>query len=1269
MTALLLSFLLAIAAVIHVPENGTLQHFLCYDGSTSGNLSSSTTLLLNPIVTHRLSGVCNISSLEFLAIAGGEPEELAVIACEPWNSTYPQATAVISFTRVANLTLKNLKFEHCGAPFLKLVDLSPSDLNYTREHSTALLFNHCGRLQLFSVSIEAYYGFALVAINSWGQSNFSKLSINTSTANQAESRESVSVGSGVLVHHLNTPETCEQNYQHSSLTFTQLRVVNNIHRNCRSACPGNVFHPANKMRESQPIDNAAGMTIIYNQNCFNSTVTVVESHFESNLGSFAGALYILHLESRAVSQTIIKISTFQNNANSINCHGSALNFYTFTTNHDDGGRLYRKNYFPLKVSDTTIEGHNDSARLQKNQHNPGPVFIGASTPELSDTHITFDNVTFDHNKALKTGSCMLATTYSTQHFTSGRLVINLCDIKASHNSQTHLRIAESTAGLFSFFNVHKVNVFGSRWNASTFKDNYGSVFDAINTNIVLGGYLVFTHNQGSSGAAMRLRGLSHLYFNNRLRSNFSTNKAKLKGGAIYSEDEENEFRTCIFQFESDHKVHDPDVTVTFKGNTAEVAGNSIYAAPVYNCVMGYNRSTSLPHLYKSVFRFLTEGKQNNLNSFSTVPSRLVHCNKSKPILSGFVANNSRNVHPGQSIQVHVAALDGNNQSVYTQLYLAYGSHEQLKEIRWFLASGQNIQEIEEHRTCTTVNATVLTTVESCPPASEHAHCKGVLLLSFPGKPAVMTIDINMSDCPMGFQLNRSTGSCECIEFLKHIGVARWGKMIKCEVNTGRIARPPMTDPWMGIILDKQGKKQFGLTFTCPQAYCNNAVGSYYDPKHSLCLQKRAGPICGRCLANYSAVFGSTICRKCSNWWLLTIPAYGIAGLLVITALYKLRLTLSSGSINAIIFFAAFANCGLYDMLQILGPMWVSRCKYRCFIYVFLSLLNLDVGFPLCFYNGMNCFWKTILHVAFPMYLLSLIALMSLVSRYSIAVSNLVSKSIVKVLVTVVHISFTRLLVTVIDVCSPAVIYTNTTNHLVWYWDGSLGYLERDHLILMGVGLAVLLIFILPYLLFLCFAKTLLKCGSFNVIILPLYDAIHSPYKENKQYWFVLRLLLMVFMYILYACLRGMYIMLLFTIAGTTTVIFTILQAYARPFKSNLINALDIWIMMLVCIGLTTTWLSIVTQDGYAAVNIVNVLSTFVLLTTIGVVTCHVLWVMGKLEALQGYTSVAGTSIATSIRRSMPSYMYLGNSSDDHDASPHDQEDFDASQLREPILSP
>ena len=193
------------------------------------------------------------------------------------------------------------------------------------------------------------------------------------------------------------------------------------------------------------------------------------------------------------------------------------------------------------------------------------------------------------------------------------------------------------------------------------------------------------------------------------------------------------------------------------------------------------------------------------------------------------------------------------------------------------------------------------------------------------------------------------------------------------------------------------------------------------------------------------MFGSTECRQCSNWWLWTLVFYAVAGPLLIYLLYAFRLTLTTGTFNGIIFYVQAANVGILDMLSVYnGKMEVVR-KISI---VLLSILNLGLGFPLCFYNGMTELWKAGLSLLFPLYLLTIVVVVIILSHFSLRLSNRIAHSSVQVLVTVVHLSFGKLLGAIIYAFTYAKVFTSEHTYHIWYWDGSVEYGSKGHIILM-----------------------------------------------------------------------------------------------------------------------------------------------------------------------------------------------------------------------------
>ena len=422
------------------------------------------------------------------------------------------------------------------------------------------------------------------------------------------------------------------------------------------------------------------------------------------------------------------------------------------------------------------------------------------------------------------------------------------------------------------------------------------------------------------------------------------------------------------------------------------------------------------------------------------------------------------------------------------------------------------------------------------------------------------------------------------------------------------------------------------------------------------IQSREGALCGKCVGNYSIVFGSDKCYQCTNWWILTLLFYLVAGIVLVVLFFSLRLTISTGTLNGLVFFANIASTSLLEYLkfQEVQNAWVA------FNRIFLSLLNLSLGFPLCFYDGMTEMAKSWLLLAFPVYLLALVGLVVVVSRYSMRVSSLIYSSTVPVLVTIVYLSFSRLLLTVIDVFSVGEIYTSeNTSMIVWLRDGSVDYFSAEHTALMVVSFLLAAIFILPYLILLLGARWWVRYRLVILYFKPIIDAAHGPFKENKQYWFSLRLILLVQQLVVYTALHGKQSFLLYSINGPILIVFTVLYVSSWPFKSKAVNILDGLMMIMLCLVYACTWYSLAEHLNSVTVLITSSLVSIIFLIFLVIIGYHTLLViMGYCSAHLNSARVKKTnrSLTKVIDVSSPGYQSL--SYDEGHTTP---------QFREPLL--
>ena len=145
-------------------------------------------------------------------------------------------------------------------------------------------------------------------------------------------------------------------------------------------------------------------------------------------------------------------------------------------------------------------------------------------------------------------------------------------------------------------------------------------------------------------------------------------------------------------------------------------------------------------------------------------------------------------------------------------------------------------------------------------------------------------------CPQGFVLHQV--QCGCHPLLQ-------GASVQCDVNTQSFTRSGSV--WIGMGSDEDG------LFThmhCPNAYCK-----LLETKINLtspdvqCAFGHSGVLCGGCESGLSLMLGSSKCQYCSNIHLLLILPFFAAGVLLVIMMGRLDLTVASGTMNGVLFYA------------------------------------------------------------------------------------------------------------------------------------------------------------------------------------------------------------------------------------------------------------------------------------------------------------------------------------------------------------------------------
>ena len=345
--------------------------------------------------------------------------------------------------------------------------------------------------------------------------------------------------------------------------------------------------------------------------------------------------------------------------------------------------------------------------------------------------------------------------------------------------------------------------------------------------------------------------------------------------------------------------------------------------------------------------------------------------------------------------------------------------------------------------------------------------------------------VNLLGCPFGFQLEDSLHpGCICDSIVEESGCI-------CSIDNLTISCP--FGKWIGNISNNAI-----VHHHWPLNYCTAERDiKVSDDLDIQCTHNRSGILCGECQPGLSLVLGSSKCEDCSSMNLLLLVVFVLAGLALVLLLYGCNLTVSRGPVNGLIYFA--------NVVQVNSSIFVTQNTPQFFV-VFVAWVNLDLGIQTCFYNGMDMYAKAWLQFAFPLYIWLIVAAIVVLSRHSVTVSRLTRDNTVPVLATLFHLSYAKLLRTIITAFSVTYLrYPDGTLMSMWMHDGNVLFAKGKHTALLIAALAVTLGFIIPYTLLLLLSPYLQKWSHYKPLrwvnkLKPFLDANHGPYKNRMRNW-------------------------------------------------------------------------------------------------------------------------------------------------------------------------
>ena len=535
-----------------------------------------------------------------------------------------------------------------------------------------------------------------------------------------------------------------------------------------------------------------------------------------------------------------------------------------------------------------------------------------------------------------------------------------------------------------------------------------------------------------------------------------------------------------------------------------------------------------------------------------------------------------------------------------------------------------VQTIHSH--CTMINFTVIHNGLSYLPWCE-------IFLEIPPD-QIDAYYIDILSCPTGFV--QQNGICVCDPILK----AKALSVITCNINHQTILRP--AGSWLSAVTINDSH-QYLISPHCPLHYCLPQSSQLnFSTPNSQCQFNRSGLLCGRCQEGMSTVFGCSHCQHCSNVYLLLVIPIAVAGLALVLLLFILNLTVTDGDINGFILYVNIISINYHVFFP-------TPCNSINFVYVFISLANLDIGIPTCFYNGMDDYAMMWLQLAFPAYLILIATLLIIASRHSIKVQRITARRALPVLATLFLLSYTKILRTV----SSVLFYYSTITHLpsghttlVWAVDANVPLFGLKYTTLFIVCL-ILFIILLPFNAILCFTKTAMRLRLVSHFK-PLIDAYQGPYKYKYYYWAGLQLVVRAVFFGLSALDRNINL----TTGIILLAVIIIIQKSLIPFRDNNKNLLETGFLFILLVMYTLS------HDRYDVA--INIMVTLAALKFLLIVIHHIISNVCGRVVMYNLKNVIGTTVKWITRSQNNSHhIELNNIPPD--------KTYNYQELREPLV--
>ena len=1156
-------------------------------GDNFNGLLVSNTMVIFMEGSHNLSVRMNVLNINNISMIG-DPIANECFPLHPtsWISC-KGSDAGVYLSNVSNVRVESLVFNHCQA----------IQENCHIEISAALSFCRSQNISIYRVIINHTKGFGLYVSNIFGS-----ILIDRSAFVGAVSTANKHAGN-VMFQFGHWCHKCDKSG--TNLIITNSWIMDGV--------------------------NAQGLQIV--MYCGNISVSINNVTFRNNTGDKGGNIAISVTDFGYVNSSIITIRNSIIEGGRAN-KGGGIRIWSRTNktlNHHC--QWHHNSYTLLSVRNTTF-------RFNSAKVSGGATYIAYFPSGGYDCLIRrfwFKNCTFVKN--VGNGAVMEATKHQ---------------ILANHGSPPLSVTFDYCTFRDNFLPRNKkgpiMNLIMTYTLVadSRFIGGNGSAISLRNSKLNFLGNISFENNRAHYGAALKVCEGSLIFLHKHTYVRFINNTARI-GGAIFSSQScVDTAPSCIFQptlkrnisIEDFHKY----LRLEFVNNSAEIAGDVLYGGSIERCyTIGsyypYHYGHKQSHFYfKQIFNTTFDMKgQSGPSQISSFVYKVCFCDKDRVhhanLLSRdcFTGPKMIQVHPGEKFNISAVTVGQMNGYTYGTLQAALKDESDKHKLFKY-----NLGNPSNHCIPLTLSLS----------SNRKRAIVGLYATSYVYRHFYTNFSVSFLPCPLGFQFDKNNSVCSCNKaFFDKIFGDGDANAVHCDINTKTIQlmekRKSLWFGCMDALLMKNRSKcnTFALSSSCDY-YCQYASYNISVVERKFlddqCVSGRTGILCGQCKPGLSRVLGASSCQKCSNVYLPGLIAlYMLPGIFLVIFLTMLNITVTEGTINGIIFYATIlhGNRGIILHSRSIGQL-------NQYLWMFISWLNLYLGFDTCAYDGLDGYQHIWLTFGYTFYLLSVQLFIIFLSRKFILFTRLFGRNVLKVLATLLFLTNSQLLYACFHSFHFAEIYVYTENtsmqtKYVWHYDGNVPYLSFKHALLLLMAVicfCAMLCFMLSLFMIQCLQRwTDYWYLKWVERLRPFYEAYTGPCNDNYRFWPGLLYLLRSALYALdlWSTSFEYHIKHLKMIATASACVLVLLLAILFPhgvYKKWYLNILEFSLFLNLCIT------CIVWGFTRRSHHVVSVSILIVMLTCFGVLLYHI---YQRIKVTYGWSKLISWLKKLSLRQKIP----------------------------------